>query len=222
MNPSGKCIECQNPWGSLTSCADDEHMGTDMEIPTQGREMEEEESEPRVLEESWQVGNSCPLSLGMGFFEALENRGMVRVDACEDMFLVKCVIDQLLRLVSHELRRPKETLVAVHAFTLGSEGLCLSLCFDSMLVLRDDECFVLNAQDDPECYLRYSKVIVAYTKDSFMPFLKHNPSRGCGGSIAWFREKLCGNCGTARSRKESRVFAQGGARGASPGRARQI
>ena len=31
MNPSGKCIDCQNPWGSLTSCTDDENMETDTE-----------------------------------------------------------------------------------------------------------------------------------------------------------------------------------------------
>jgi hypothetical protein len=37
-----------------------------------------------------------------------------------------------------------------------------------MLVIRDSGCFFLNAQDDSEISLRYDKVIVVYTKDSFM------------------------------------------------------
>jgi len=53
------------------------------------------------------------------------------------------------------------------------------------------------------------------------PFLKRQPSVGCGGSIAWFRERLCGNHITAKSRRRSRVFAKGGARGTVAGRARQ-
>ena len=58
--------------------------------------------------------------------------------------------------------------MAVHAVTLGSEGLSLTLRYETMLVLRESECFALQAHKEPECCLRYCKIIVLYTKDSFM------------------------------------------------------
>jgi hypothetical protein len=99
--------------------------------------------------------------------KALENQGMIKVDVCEDMSLVVSVIEPLLELVSYKLRS-RDEFVAVHALTLGDEGLGSSLFFDTMLVIRESGCFVLHAQDDFEMSLQYDKVIIAYTKDSSM------------------------------------------------------
>ena len=43
MNPSGKCVECQNPWGNLTSNVEDEFTDTDVEAFQQCKRIKEEE-----------------------------------------------------------------------------------------------------------------------------------------------------------------------------------
>ena len=42
MNPSGNCIECQNPWGGLTAAMEDESMDTDTDAPRQYKGAEKE------------------------------------------------------------------------------------------------------------------------------------------------------------------------------------
>jgi hypothetical protein len=113
-------------------------METDTEIIVPGHD-EEVRGTP-FSDRSDQTRKHCSHSLGMRFFRALENQGMTKMDDCEDVFLAECVIEPLLELVSYELERPKDTFVAVHALTLDNEGLGLSLCFDSMLVIRDNGC----------------------------------------------------------------------------------
>jgi hypothetical protein len=149
MNPNGKCIGCHNPWGTLTSGSGDDAPDTDVEArhrPTEAwlEEMKIQGFE-NVQDKICVVWSSCPLSLGAAFFGALANRGIVEIDNCRDMFLAECVVKQLRNLVSHKLGVSADGFVAVHALTLGEEGLSLTLRYDSMLVLRDDECFVIHA-----------------------------------------------------------------------------
>ena len=42
MNPSGNCIECQNPWGGLTTAMEDESTDTDTDAPPQYKTAEKE------------------------------------------------------------------------------------------------------------------------------------------------------------------------------------
>jgi hypothetical protein len=122
----------------------------------------------QIFHEQDPIRNHCSFSLGMTYFRALENRDIIKVDDCKDIFLVRSVINPLLELVSRKLERSRDEFVAVHALTLGDDGLGLSLFHDTMLVIRENGCFVLHAQDDIEVSLRHDKVIVAYTEYSSM------------------------------------------------------
>jgi hypothetical protein len=168
MNPSGKCIECQNPWGNLSSCSDIE----DVEIDTDTEFLEPWHNErfvrAQILKGSDPIRNHCSFSLGMTYFKALENRGMITVSDCKDLFLVGSVIVPLIELVSHHLERPRDDFVAVHALIWEDGELDVSLFLDTMLVIRENGCFVLHAQDDMGISLLNDKVIVVYIEHDAM------------------------------------------------------
>jgi hypothetical protein len=143
---------------------DDEDMDMDTDIETIVPWHDERPVRAQIFHEQDPIRNHCSFSLGMTYFRALENRDMIKVDDCKDMFLVRSVIDPLLEHVSYKLERSKDEFVAVHALTLGNDEPDLLFLDDTMLVIRENGCFVLHAQDDMEISLRYDKVIVAYTK----------------------------------------------------------
>ena len=79
---------------------------------------------------------------------------------------------------------PKEKFVAVHAFTLRDEGLSFNLFDTVMMVIREDECFVLQASKEPECCCRHCQIIALYTKESLMyrsRFSKASQAGAAGG-----------------------------------------
>ena len=55
----------------------------------------------------------CSLSLSLGFFRALSDQGIVEIADCNDAFLVECVLDRLLTIVSQCAGVPKDSFVAV-------------------------------------------------------------------------------------------------------------
>jgi hypothetical protein len=92
--------------------------------------------------------HKCPLSLGLGFFGALNGRGVVKIPDCSDVFLVECVLDHLRTIVSQSVDIPKDKFVAVHAFTLGDQVPSLDLVDKVVMVIRNEECCVMRVDSN--------------------------------------------------------------------------
>ena len=117
---------------------------------------------------------------------ALKDRGLIKIDDCDDVFLAECVLENFRSFVSRSVNMPEDKFVAVHAFTLGDDGLSINLRFEIMMVIREDDCFVLSAIKEPECCLRHGQVIALYTKESFMyrsRFSNASPAEAAGGVV---------------------------------------
>ena len=76
----------------------DELPDTDMEACQQHKKTKTEKVglQDKEHNQCWGVSiqNSCPISLGAGFFGALEDRGIIEIDNCKDIFLAECVVDR--------------------------------------------------------------------------------------------------------------------------------
>jgi len=84
------------------------------------------------------------------------------------MFLVESGVDLFMIVINHCTRVPSDCVVALLAMIIGDWGVSSDANGEFVFVIRDRQCCFVKIDDKFECLSPCDKVIVVYTKDSFM------------------------------------------------------